>query len=97
MHLPVQAGSDRILELMNRGYTGAEFVALAKKMKEKIFENDTLKKTYEKRFGIVMDRETLISFIEDNNLENELRDRTVGKWYAIEESIKIHRKAKSLD
>lgn len=34
IHLPVQAGSDRILEEMNRRYTGAHFLALVKKLRE---------------------------------------------------------------
>lgn len=34
MHLPVQAGSDRILEAMNRGYTGAEYLGKVRRLKE---------------------------------------------------------------
>ena len=33
IHLPLQAGSDRILELMNRTYTQKEFLALAEKIR----------------------------------------------------------------
>lgn len=33
IHLPVQAGSDRILRLMNRGYTRAQYLALAEKLR----------------------------------------------------------------
>ena len=36
IHLPVQAGSDRILELMNRGYTSSEYMAIVEKIKSKI-------------------------------------------------------------
>lgn len=36
LHLPLQAGSSRILELMNRGYTKEEYIALATKIKERI-------------------------------------------------------------
>jgi len=33
LHLPVQAGSDRILAAMNRGYTAADYVALAARLR----------------------------------------------------------------
>jgi len=36
LHLPVQSGSDRILKLMNRGYTRAHYIKLVKKAKELI-------------------------------------------------------------
>ena len=36
LHLPVQSGSDRILKLMNRGYTRAQYIALAQKARELI-------------------------------------------------------------
>lgn len=35
-HLPIQAGSNRILELMNRGYTREEFIALAGRIRGRI-------------------------------------------------------------
>jgi tRNA-2-methylthio-N6-dimethylallyladenosine synthase len=34
IHLPVQSGSDRILELMNRTYTRKQYAALVKKIRE---------------------------------------------------------------
>lgn len=36
LHLPFQAGSDRVLRAMNRGYTKEQYIALARKAKEKI-------------------------------------------------------------
>jgi tRNA-2-methylthio-N6-dimethylallyladenosine synthase len=36
IHLPVQSGSDRILELMNRTYTVAQYLALVKKLQQTI-------------------------------------------------------------
>lgn len=36
IHLPLQAGSDRILEKMNRTYTRDEYIALARKMRDRI-------------------------------------------------------------
>ncbi len=36
IHLPLQSGSNRILKKMNRGYTREEYIALAKKLRERI-------------------------------------------------------------
>jgi tRNA-2-methylthio-N6-dimethylallyladenosine synthase len=38
IHLPVQSGSDRILKLMNRGYTKRSYLSLVKRIKEKVPE-----------------------------------------------------------
>ena len=36
LHLPLQSGSTRILDAMNRGYTKEQFIELAKKIKKRI-------------------------------------------------------------
>lgn len=36
VHLPVQSGSDRILSLMNRGYTSAQYLRLLDKLRAKV-------------------------------------------------------------
>ena len=36
LHLPVQAGSDKVLKAMNRGYTRADYMALVKRIKDKV-------------------------------------------------------------
>lgn len=38
LHLPLQSGSTKILDAMSRGYTKEEFIALAKKIKERILD-----------------------------------------------------------
>lgn len=38
IHLPIQAGSDRILQLMNREYTQQEYISLVEKIRERIPE-----------------------------------------------------------
>ena len=36
VHLPVQSGSNKILKLMNRGYTWQDYLKLVKKLKNKV-------------------------------------------------------------
>ena len=36
LHLPIQAGSDRILKLMNRGYTAGEYLSLVERLRAAI-------------------------------------------------------------
>lgn len=47
---------------------------------------------YKSKFGDSMSREELISYIEDNNLEEELDRRVDEKWEMFEDSIKSNRK-----
>jgi hypothetical protein len=49
---------------------------------------------YKENFGETMNRDELISYIEENELEEELRQRVVDKWEAFEDSIKSNRKKK---
>lgn len=49
---------------------------------------------YQEKFGETMSREELISYIEDNNLEDELSKKVMAKWEDFEDSIKSNRKKK---
>jgi len=40
IHLPVQAGSDRVLELMNRGYTAARYIGLLDMIRKRVPQAD---------------------------------------------------------
>lgn len=61
-----------------------DFVQSKKEYKEKFAE----------KFGESMTRDELIEWIENNNLEDELRQRVVDKWEEFEDSIKSSRKKK---
>ena len=52
------------------------------------------KEMFEKNFNLCMDRDTLIQYIIDNNLEDELNRRVEEKWEAFEDSIKTKRAGK---
>ena len=60
-----------------------------------IKDNDALYNTFIDSFG-VMDRDGLIAYIESNNLEKELEEKTKQKWYTEEEKIASVRKRKTL-
>lgn len=53
-----------------------------------------IKDKFNNTFGVEMSREELIHYIEENNLEDELRRRVKEKWENIEASVKISRKMK---
>jgi hypothetical protein len=52
------------------------------------------KTKFNEKFGDTMTRDELISYIEENNLEDELRKRVDEKWEAFEDSLKSNRKKK---
>ena len=52
------------------------------------------KTKFQEKFGETMTREELISWIEENNLEQELEDRVDAKWEEFEDSIRSNRKKK---
>lgn len=52
------------------------------------------KEKFKEKFGDTMNREELISYIEENNLEAELEERVDQKWEDFEDSIKSNRKKK---
>ena len=66
--------------------------------KDSIFDFVQSKKEYREKykesFGETMRRDELVEYIEENGLEEELRQRVVDKWEAFEDSIKSNRKKK---
>lgn len=52
------------------------------------------KQKFNEKFGDTMTRDELISYIEENNLEDELNERVYEKWEAFEDSIRSNRKKK---
>ena len=59
-----------------------------------INKNAELKVKYDDIFAKVMDREKLIDYIEQNGLEEELRQRVIDKWESFEDSITMTRRKK---
>lgn len=56
---------------------------------------DSEKKTkFDSEFAIAMDRDSLIKYIEENNLVEELDKKVEEKWEAFEDSIKSDRRPK---
>ena len=45
---------------------------------------------------MVMSRKQLITYIENNQLQNDLNDRVVQKWEEREKEVKLDRKSKYL-
>lgn len=52
------------------------------------------KQKFNEKFGDTMTRDEVISYVEENGLEEELRNRVIEKWEAFEDSIKSNRKKK---
>ena len=69
-----------------------------KPVAEDIFDFVQSKKEYKEKFaekfGESMTRDELIEWIEENNLEDELKKRVIDKWEEFEDSIKSSRKKK---
>ena len=59
-----------------------------------ISSDGELKEKFNNEFAKVMDRDTLIKYIEDNNLEEELNRRIEEKWEAFESTLVLDRKPK---
>jgi RecA/RadA recombinase len=49
---------------------------------------------FNEKFGDTMTRDELITYIEENNLEEELSNRVIEKWENFEDSLKSNRKKK---
>ena len=52
-----------------------------------IAADKTKKKLFDDTFALVMDRDMLIQYIYDNNLEEELNKRVEEKWEKFEDSV----------
>lgn len=52
------------------------------------------KEIYARKFGESMTRDEIISWVEDNGKEDELKQRVIDKWEQIEDSLKSSRKKK---
>ena len=52
------------------------------------------KSKFNEKFGDTMTRDELIEYVEENGLEDELKNRVTEKWEAFEDSIKSNRKKK---
>ena len=50
------------------------------------------KEKYNERFGQTMNRDDLICYIEENNLEDELERKVITKWESFESSLQSQRK-----
>lgn len=59
-----------------------------------INSNPEIKEKFDEVFAKVMTRESLIQYIIDNNLEDELNRRVEEKWERFEDSIKTNRPGK---
>ncbi|NOY75904.1 MAG: tRNA (N6-isopentenyl adenosine(37)-C2)-methylthiotransferase MiaB [Kiritimatiellaeota bacterium] len=71
VHLPLQSGSDKILKAMNRGYTAAEYLAIADKLREKVpemtFSTDVIVGFPGERESDFQETRTIFNTIEFDN------------------------------
>ena len=56
-----------------------------------INKDEELSKLFDEQFEKVMSRDSLISYIENNNLQDELKRRVIQKWEDFEDSISVKR------
>ena len=56
--------------------------------------NKEIKDKFDSEFAIAMDRDSLIKYIEENELEDELNKRVEQKWEEFEDSLSSGRKGK---
>ena len=56
--------------------------------------NKEIKDKFDSEFAIAMDRDSLIKYIEENELEDELNKRVEEKWEEFEDSLSSGRKGK---
>ena len=59
-----------------------------------ILSKKDYKTKFQDKFGETMTRDELISWVEDNGMEQELEERVNAKWEDFEDSIKSNRKKK---
>jgi tRNA-2-methylthio-N6-dimethylallyladenosine synthase len=106
LHLPVQSGSDRILALMNRGYTAKRYREIVDQYRSIVYNgklstdiivgfpgetDDDFKKTYELAKDVRFDSAYLFKYSPRPNTKSALMDDDVKK------EVKIKRHAQLLD
>jgi len=81
-------GKEDLYREAKKTYTN---LAGVKGLTEWIVKDVEMREDFEKTFGVAMKREDLITWIENNSKQEELRDRVRAKWEEIESAIKTVR------